>query len=63
MWSGKRLFASEALRGSLIRACYMALLAGACTRAMLRVEQMRNEAGSLTGSPRARDKGKERSCD
>jgi hypothetical protein len=39
------------------------LPAGARTRAMSRVEQMRNEAGSSTGSPRARDKGKGRSRD
>jgi hypothetical protein len=39
------------------------LLARARTRAMLRVEQMRNEAGLLTGLPRARDRSKRRSCD
>jgi hypothetical protein len=39
------------------------LPARARTRAMSRVEQMCNEAESLTGSPRARDKSKERSRD
>jgi hypothetical protein len=37
------------------------LPARARTRAMSRVEQMRSEAGSSIGSPRARDKSKGRS--